>query len=277
MDNASTIPDFVALCVHSSELGLVYVKNGEIHDKAKLYGNKQDLEDVQSYFDKVEYVLAFNIGIHRANLKNMFEGIGSCLPEKKYVCVYNWAKVNIGTTTFETVCEILGIQPRPMNGGYNNNGWDLRDYVYNAELLAEAAIMLHESCGMELDLSVSGDRASSRLKFWKDSFTGIQKTAIETKPADNLAYFPDQITKEIFVNQKVVVTGDFYTFPDRELLVKKLVSLGAVKQSTVNSKTNIVVVGSEPGPSKIKLLQDLLNSGSVIKVLNERQIATIVE
>lgn len=168
MIEPSTITDFVALCVHSNRMGVVHVKDGKIHDKVYLRDSEQELSNLEFYFEKVDYVLAFNIGTHRKNLKNMFERIGRSLPDKKYVCVYNWSKKNIGTSTFIGVRNYFGIGNSGIEGEYDLSGWHSRDYVLNAEMLAEATIMMQESCGMELKNAVSGDRESSRRAFWSN-------------------------------------------------------------------------------------------------------------
>ena len=166
MIQPSTITDFVALCVHSNRMGVVHVKDGKIHDKVYLRDSEQELKTLESYFESVEYVLAFGLGTHRKNLKNMFERVGRSLPDKKYVCVYNWAKTNIGTSTFISVRDYFGIGVSGMEGEYDLSGWHGKDYVLNAEMLAEAAMMMQESCGMEL-----ADAVADGTK-WKKIWTG---------------------------------------------------------------------------------------------------------
>jgi hypothetical protein len=269
MIQPSAITDFVALCVHSNRLGLVYVKDGEIHDKAYLIDKKEDLVDIESYFDKVEYVLAFNIGIHRANLKGIFERNGMSLPDKKYVCVYNWAKDNIGTTTFSTVRDYFGILPDGVGMEFDRSGWHHRDYVLNAEMLSEAAILLQESCGLKLEEAISGDRASSQRKFWLGS--------VAKQKLPDFQYYDGEVNQNLFSGKKVVITGDFAFNHYRDKITSQLVELGAVSQSSVNSKTNIVVIGNEAGPSKLAKLKDLIDEGADIKILNEGHLIGLIK
>jgi NAD-dependent DNA ligase len=48
-----------------------------------------------------------------------------------------------------------------------------------------------------------------------------------------------------------VITGEFGE--DRVSIVKKLISLGATRHSNITAKTNLLIVGTEPGDAKIKL------------------------
>lgn len=47
-----------------------------------------------------------------------------------------------------------------------------------------------------------------------------------------------------------VITGTFGE--DRASIVKKLASLGAIQHSTLKDKTNLLIVGDDPGDMKIK-------------------------
>jgi NAD-dependent DNA ligase len=47
-----------------------------------------------------------------------------------------------------------------------------------------------------------------------------------------------------------VITGEFGE--NRASIVKKLIALGAVSHSGITSKTNLLIVGSEPGEVKLR-------------------------
>jgi NAD-dependent DNA ligase len=48
-----------------------------------------------------------------------------------------------------------------------------------------------------------------------------------------------------------VITGEFGE--DRASIIKKLVSLGAVQHSGITAKTNLLIVGTAPGETKLRL------------------------
>lgn len=56
---------------------------------------------------------------------------------------------------------------------------------------------------------------------------------------------------------KVVITGLFDAFPDRNELAAYLKSLGADIQTSISSKTNYVIVGRDPGPSKMAKIDEI--------------------
>ncbi|WP_027064563.1 BRCT domain-containing protein [Maribacter sp. Hel_I_7] len=56
-----------------------------------------------------------------------------------------------------------------------------------------------------------------------------------------------------FYGKKVVVTGVFDDFYDRNILVKKLWEVGADVDSGVSKNTKILIIGNSPGPKKMDL------------------------
>ena len=73
-----------------------------------------------------------------------------------------------------------------------------------------------------------------------------------------------------FYDKKVVITGEFDI--DRKELAAKLKCMGADIDTAISKKTNIVLVGVEPGPSKMKKLSALQESGYDIKAINEIEL-----
>lgn len=59
-----------------------------------------------------------------------------------------------------------------------------------------------------------------------------------------------------FYGKKVVVTGMFDDFYDRNILVKKLWEVGADVDSVVGKNTKILIIGGSPGPKKMDLADE---------------------
>lgn len=76
-----------------------------------------------------------------------------------------------------------------------------------------------------------------------------------------------------FFDRKVVVTGTF-SF-DRRALASKLKSMGADIDSGITKKTNYVIIGNEPGPSKIEKLDKLIRDGYNIRKIFEDDLNKI--
>ncbi len=52
-----------------------------------------------------------------------------------------------------------------------------------------------------------------------------------------------------------VITGEFGE--DRVSIVKKLIALGAVRNAGITAKTNLLIVGTDPGEAKIRMARSL--------------------
>ncbi|WP_247235570.1 hypothetical protein [Telluribacter sp. SYSU D00476] len=143
---------FLVIVVHSSEIGLAYVQDGKISDTA-CFNYSQSLTgsaysnplitgvwpQVQAYFDKVDDVLAYNMVVHKTNLREMLTYHGLELPEKKYVCVYYWARAVLGITSLRSLYELIdvpGVPTSPDAPLYQT------DTVQRAEFIARIAIYL---------------------------------------------------------------------------------------------------------------------------------------
>lgn len=88
----------------------------------------------------------------------------------------------------------------------------------------------------------------------------------------------DQIINKdtIFYLSSTVITGTFENFPERNELGRLLQSLGADINTAISKKTNIVIIGSGAGPSKLKKIQDLKEGGYNIKLIYEPELIDIL-
>lgn len=79
-----------------------------------------------------------------------------------------------------------------------------------------------------------------------------------------------------FYNKKVVITGIFEKFGRNEL-AKILKSKGADINTAISKKTNIVVVGDDPGPAKLQKANDLIEEGYDILIIDERKLRIMLQ
>ena len=70
-----------------------------------------------------------------------------------------------------------------------------------------------------------------------------------------------------FYDKKVVITGTFLL--DRQAMAEKLQSKGADVNTSISKKTNIVIVGESPGPSKMMKIEALQEQGYDIEIIDE--------
>lgn len=73
---------------------------------------------------------------------------------------------------------------------------------------------------------------------------------------------------DFFYDKKVVFTGKLSTY-DREDLALLLKQRGADINTTISKKTDIVIIGDNPGPTKMEKIGKLLAAGENIVVIYE--------
>lgn len=75
-----------------------------------------------------------------------------------------------------------------------------------------------------------------------------------------------------FYNKRVVISGIFEYYPMREDLALILKKLGADVNTSISKKTDVVIFGNAYGPSKMKKVKELNESGCSIAILNEGEL-----
>ncbi len=77
-----------------------------------------------------------------------------------------------------------------------------------------------------------------------------------------------------FYNRKVVITGVFKV--ERQELAKTLKSMGADIDTSVSSKTKYLLIGEEPGPSKLKKFDQLISEGKDVRKIYQDDLDKIL-
>ncbi|MCX6267504.1 MAG: exonuclease domain-containing protein [Bacteroidetes bacterium] len=75
-----------------------------------------------------------------------------------------------------------------------------------------------------------------------------------------------------FFNKKVVITGVYQTWPDRNDLAKIIKQFGADIDSGVTSKTQILIAGANSGPVKIQKMQANIDIDNTRKIMSEEDV-----
>ncbi len=77
-----------------------------------------------------------------------------------------------------------------------------------------------------------------------------------------------------FYDRKVVITGIFDI--ERLELAQRLKSMGADIDQNVSSKTNYLLIGEDPGPSKVRKVDDLIAAGKDVKKIYQSDLDLIL-
>lgn len=258
-----------------SEIAIVVVKDGVIWDKyfEKIKPPKNPLyevdfknqdevtlkeawKDIKPYFDDTNYAVAFNLSVHKSNLEKSLAHYGISLPDIEYVCAYNWAKNTITEIEFpnwDTITDALGINL------YQSN----EPHLSQAIAAAEIVIKLQKLTGESIEAYTNQKAARN-----KEGAIRFFRSALEPPNFGGLAFTYD-IDMINFDGIATIVTGEFEKFPERDKLCALLADKGALIKSSVNSKTQTVVLGEGAGPSKVQKIKDLIDQGKSITLINE--------
>lgn len=102
-------------------------------------------------------------------------------------------------------------------------------------------------------------------KISNNIFSSERKLSSEVVLAPNLEVIENKDT--IFYGKKVVITGVFELYPDRERLAQTLKALGADINTSISKQTNIVIIGQGAGSKKIEKINTLIDSGYPIVII----------
>lgn len=87
------------------------------------------------------------------------------------------------------------------------------------------------------------------LQYFERNKIDVSKNKVELETIENKEH-------KLF-NKSVVITGEFGGIENRNDLIPMLNDIGAVIKSTVSGKTDFLIIGNEPGPSKLAKAIDL--------------------
>ncbi len=80
----------------------------------------------------------------------------------------------------------------------------------------------------------------------------------------------------LFYGKKVVFTGVLLSM-SREDAARIIKELGADIDTGITPKTNFVIVGSDPGPLKMKKIEKFNNEGSLIQIIKEEELLKMIK
>ena len=80
----------------------------------------------------------------------------------------------------------------------------------------------------------------------------------------------------VFSGKHVAITGTFKRYVHRQTLKDLLSGYGAIIDNSVLKRTEIVVVGSDPGPSKMQKVKQMKLDGLKIKIMREAELYRIL-
>jgi DNA polymerase-3 subunit epsilon len=272
------------------ELGFTIIKNGEIYEKYfseilpppnPLYENdwqqdkykncpnlKEVWHEIEGIFKETEHIFAFNLSTHKSNLEKSLEVYGLKLPSNHYHCLYNLSKEilnHLDNHTFLDICTELLINP------FQSNHEALSKAIGASEIL----LALEQKTNDKNILTCISNKPSKQETignfFQKQAYLKSSSTEFIDDFMLKLP-FVTPTGNDFFLNKSIVITGEFQRYPNRVELETLLKEKGAIPKTSISGKTNIVIVGSGAGPSKIQKVLDLIEKGQSIEVINQEKL-----
>lgn len=270
-------------------IGLVIIENGAVIERKEwlvqppgnkynsihkqIHGIDEDKTIDAPKFNEIwpelrKYLINSNVVAHNANVeKNAIEKTLDFYQLENininFICTYNISKSifsYIKNYKLETLCGLLGI-------GFESNLF--HSALYDAEKCAEIFIKL-------LDY-VDFDEESWFPKFPEKkikSKSGFSAEKIEeftsNKISKELRSFNDEIqdTTHYFYDKNILITGTFDLFPKRNDLAQVVFEKGGINMSGITKKTNLIILGKNPGPSKMVKIKEM-----GIEVITESELS----
>ena len=214
------------------------------------------------------FIVAHNAAFDLSILKMNLNHLGLEYPNYYHGCTMNLAKQNFSYLKdykLSSICELMSID-------YGNHDAEA-DAVSCAHIFGKM-LKMHKYPeelfrGSQLSDESFLPKTAPSKNFFSDG-KSANMTDIVIDDVDGSA------TSEFFTDKCCVVTGLFSKW-SRQEVEDFIVQKGGKIQSSVNSKTNQVIIGNEPGWSKIEKVKILLESGQKITVMDESEFIQVIE
>lgn len=272
VDFETMTPELTSAC----SIGLVRVHNGVISQK--FYSLIKPIPDSRTERNTHVHGLTDEMVVDAPTFAELFPLIQSLIEDLPIVCHNSSTDINVfrycmgyyGLTglNLENYVDTLDLYGKGLKACCEENGIILSNH-HDALADAEACAKLY----LCYNGRISMDQAHYSLKevmankdarkYEHDTLMPLSSDEVENKDT-------------IFFQKKVVITGTFCAYPDRDELGSILKSFGADINTTISGKTNIVIIGEGAGPSKLKKIEDLKAKGKDIRLIYENELCSIM-
>lgn len=103
----------------------------------------------------------------------------------------------------------------------------------------------------------------------------------EIEPTEPASTVPENVEvlypATAFTGKTIVLTGDFYEWPDRNELVVFLRQCGARITRSLSSKTDYLFRGVDPGPEKIIKAEELISDGHKLIIVPQKKMDEMIK
>ena len=205
-------------------------------------------DEIRQYIEN-NLIVAHNAAFDVDCLVKTLEYYKIPIPYFEVDCTYQ--KTNL---SLEALCEALDVELR-----------NHHDAEHDALACAHAYIKL--SNNIPLDISKITQKKKAPTFQWK----GHEQLKGDVLKPDLEHGDPESP----FYGKKVVFTGALKSI-NRKIAAKIIRGLGADIDTIISKRTNFVILGVDPGPSKMKKIKALHNEGFNIKIIREKEFLEMI-
>ena len=256
LGNTDTLNRIAILEFKNAHLVNFYINEVGNNDEDSILKQEDILYDINEILERVDYFVCNRSGTHRGLLNGTYRRLGMTPPRCNY----------FGVTEAETVFERFEkkINTEKVKLTYKEENFDgempkAYNTLYRLELLMDSIGIY----SLEQIVNFMKERAEQKT-------ASFFRSQIGDNP-DNLNFH--EVSSDASLNGlTVMVTGNFEKFPNRKDLEALILQKGGRLVTSISKKINIVFVGQEAGPSKLKKIEELQSVGVDIKMIKEDDI-----
>lgn len=255
--------------------------NGITYDDVK-EANTFDLvyNKISHYFSECKYVFAHNALFDMNVLAECLNTYNIERPIFSYIDSMNFSTRvchGVGRKLTDR-CEFLGIPTENHHNALADAVMCANIVIYSVKRTRYNNIFTYISTSSHINIREFTELQSKQISnFGKTRYDSVKLS--DFSPSSN-----NVDSSHPLFGKNCVVTGEFESF-GRKTLIQKLIDLGAVVKSGVNSKTNFLIVGqqdlkivgSDGMSSKEKKANELISKGQNIKILHENELLELLK
>lgn len=215
----------------------------------------QAWDDISALFSNK--VVAHNASFDVSRIEATLNHFGIQMPSIEIVCTYELTGQKL-----KDACRDYGITMLQHHDALSD---------------ATCAAMLYLELGKKTKASkkVGSNRSApiSQKTSEEDSKTGSRDFFGSKKIASELLIPVADAKDNFFKGKRLVFTGDLNSM-SRQEAAELVRSLGADINTSISKKTDVVIMGGNPGPSKLKKIEEIKQAGYPIQVLQEEEFLT---
>jgi DNA polymerase-3 subunit epsilon len=235
--------------------------HGLTWDDVKNQGTIKDIwYELEGYLHN-NFVIAHNAIFDMTVLKENLQHYNIEYKNYYYNCTLNISKRFLPFLTdykLETLCRLHNIE-------YGNH--DAENDAISCGRLFSTILQSHKY-PQEL---FTGSQLENKSYLSKHAFMQPKPANLDGMESDDV---DGSATLEFFKDKSYVITGFFQTI-NKEVIEDKINDYGGKKQSSVNGKTEMIVIGTEPGWAKVDKIRALKQQGKTVLVLDESELLQV--